>query len=40
VRRDGARVEIVSDNPAYPPQVLPASAVTIVGRARLLLRML
>lgn len=38
VRRYGARVEIVSDNRAYPPQVMAADAVTVIGRARLLLR--
>lgn len=38
VRRVGAQVEIVSDNPAYAVRMLPAAEVTIIGRARLLLR--
>jgi SOS-response transcriptional repressor LexA len=38
LRRRGDTVEIVSDNPAYPVRVLPAAEVTLVGRARLLLR--
>ena len=38
VRRSGATIEIVSDNPAYPALVRPAAEVTVIGRARLLLR--
>jgi phage repressor protein C with HTH and peptisase S24 domain len=38
VRRAGAMVEIVSDNAAYPVRVRPAAEVTVIGRARLLLR--
>ena len=38
VRRRGAEVEIVSDNPAWAARVVPAGEVTVVGRARLLLR--
>ncbi len=38
VRRDGGRLVLVSDNPAYPPIDCAAGEATIIGRAALLLR--
>ena len=36
--RAGDTLTIASDNPAYPPMILPIAEVEVIGRVKLLLR--